>query len=84
MAGSYLAVVDEQGRLESNETIASMLENGGDAYEAVEEMYGMIWMLADMTTHSQISTMTPDEAVEYARLNYKVGLARSPGQVEED
>jgi hypothetical protein len=80
MAGSYLHVVEEDGRLSSNETVAGMLENGGDVYEAVEEMYGMIWWLA--TSHDP--GLTPEQKVEQARLRYTEGLAFSPGLVEED
>jgi hypothetical protein len=43
MAGSYLHVVGDDGALLSNERVNGMLENGGDVFEAVEEMYGMIW-----------------------------------------
>jgi len=47
MAGSYRHVTDERGLLREGESFAGMIENLGDAYEAVEEMYGMIWLLAD-------------------------------------
>lgn len=69
MAGSYKHVVTKTGKLRSNESLIQMIENLGDAYEAIEEMYGMIWYLADGDA----------EAVERARLGYKSGLAYSPG-----
>jgi hypothetical protein len=35
-----------QGKLRNNESFCSMIENLGDAYEAAEECYGMVWYLA--------------------------------------
>lgn len=46
-----------------------MIENLGDAYEAVEEMYGMIWLLAE----------GDPQRVEEARRNYTDGLKLAPG-----
>lgn len=69
MAGSYDHATTKSGKLRSNETIFDMLENGGDVYEALEEMYGMIWYLAEGQAHN----------VEEARKNYKHGIAVSPG-----
>jgi hypothetical protein len=44
-----------------------MIDNLGDAYEAVEEMFGMIWVLAD-----------GDEArIEDARQRYEDGIRLS-------
>lgn len=89
MAGSYRHVVEDDGRLSSNETIAGMLENGGDVYEAVEEMYGMIWWLAhhyavDMGYTSVAAGEGPPhksvvDLVEQARQGYQYGLKASPG-----
>lgn len=81
MAGSYNHVIEDDGSLSSNETVVGMLENGGDVFEAIEEMYGMIWELADVIVWE---TGTPGdmeqlkERVELARLNYKEGLKKSP------
>lgn len=73
MAGSYNHVVEEDGNLSSNEVIVDMLENGGDVFEAVEEMYGMIWYLAGR--HSDHATPEYIKAlVENARNNYTQGL----------
>lgn len=72
MAGSYGHCVDDDGRLVSNEDLAGMLENGGDVYEAVEELYGMIWLLANGDAG----------LVEDARQRYEEGLALSPGTVD--
>jgi hypothetical protein len=74
MAGSYSHCVTEDGKLRNPYDLAQMLENGGDVYEAVEELYGMVWYLAD-----------GDELkVEEARRMYRDGLQSSPGLEEED
>jgi hypothetical protein len=82
MAGSYLHVVGDDGALLSNERVNGMLENGGDVFEAVEEMYGMIWFLASALSGTYPHNMlgSPDAIVEEARKNYKIGLAVSPTQ----
>jgi len=87
MAGSYNHVVADNGNLGSNSHVVAMLENGGDVFEAVEEMYGMIWWLAsegvNMSQLEDLSVEGPDnperlrrmkEWVEKARQNYKEGL----------
>ena len=71
MAGSYQHTINEQGQLLRNQSMSC--ENLGDAYETIEEMYGMIWWLAGGSA----------ERVEWARQNYKRGLDASPG-VEPD
>lgn len=79
MAGSYNHVVKDDGNLGSNAWIAGMVENGGDVFEAVEEMYGMIWYLAGgpFDEGTGIIGTHPDTikaVVEEARQNYKAGL----------
>jgi hypothetical protein len=68
MAGSYGHVVQKDGNLASNSRVVGMLENGGDVFECVEEMYGMIWYLASQQYGRE------KQAVEDARKNYKEGL----------
>lgn len=68
MAGSYNHCVKKSGKLR-RESFSDMIENLGDAYEAVEEMYGMIWYLASGNAG----------LVEIARRSYKNGLQLSPG-----
>jgi len=47
MAGSYQHCVhDKSGKLRSPESMEGMIENLGDAYEAIEEMY---WMIQHLT-----------------------------------
>lgn len=85
MAGSYNHVISPSGDLASNQSVVSMLENGGDVYEAVEEMYGMIWYLAHLVgvaPHMPIEEFYSLEfsreavktMVETARQNYQEGL----------
>lgn len=78
MAGSYKHVVNEKGQLYSSENW--LIDNLGDAYETIEEMYGMIWELADQITGW--GTNKPEDisdVVERARQTYKDGIAASPG-----
>lgn len=69
MAGSYRHATLENGRLRSRATMSMATENPGDAYETIEEMYGMIWYLAGGASVQ----------VEQARQNYKMGIEWSPG-----
>lgn len=73
MAGSYAHAVTDDGRLRSPRTMPIATETQGDAYETIEEMYGMIWFLADGD---------PD-LVERARSNYVAGIALSPGRQDD-
>lgn len=63
MAGSYNHAVTASGNLRSNEAFANMIENIGDAYEMAEEMWGMIWFLAQ----------GDPQRVELARTHYREG-----------
>lgn len=83
MAGSYNHVVEKNGGLSSNKRVVGMLENGGDVFEAVEEMYGMIWYLANKLEMSggysgKNYAIEEARAVEEARTHYKEGLVISP------
>lgn len=70
MAGSYNHAVDDQGRLRNPETMTIATETQGDAYETIEEFYGMVWWLAQ-----------GDPArVEEARQRYLAGIDLSPGR----
>lgn len=72
MAGSYGHIVQKDGNLRSNRAVVEMLENGGDVFEAVEEMYGMIWFLAGTYAYRD-----PRAAVEDARRQYREGLKKA-------
>lgn len=84
MAGSYDHVIQDDGNLASRERMADMLENGGDVFDAVEEMYGMIWLLAQQQVgvfdeqtneeHRKAQADTAKEIVEWARQQYQAGL----------
>lgn len=69
MAGSYSHATTDDGRLRNESTMPIATETQGDAYETIEEMYGMIWFLAAGNAN----------AVEEARQQYKAGLEMSPG-----
>jgi len=83
MAGSYNHVVTDHGNLASNERVNGMLENGGDVFEAVEEMFGMIWYLATQHNNEEAednpsrNLVEAKVRVEQARQNYQEGLKRS-------
>lgn len=67
MAGSYNHATTNNGKLRSWKTM-------GDAYETIEEMYGMIWFLAE----------GHEDMVEIARQNYRTGIDLSPGKQSEE
>lgn len=70
MAGSYNHCVDDKGNLRTNDELVESIENLGDAFEAIEEMYGMIWWLAYNT-----NSMLPAKLrVELARRSFAEGL----------
>ncbi len=69
MAGSYRHATDDEGRLLNWQTISIATETADDAYQTIEEFYGMVWYLAGGDSGR----------VEEARQNYRMGLAWSPG-----
>lgn len=71
MAGSYGHIVQKDGNLHSNLVVAEMLENGGDVFECIEEMYGMIWFLAG---NNPQWAGREKQVVDNARRQYKEGL----------
>lgn len=74
MAGSYKHATTEDGKLRNSETMTIATETQGDAYETIEEMYGMIWYLAK----------GDPSKVEEARVHYDVGVDMySPGREDE-
>ena len=76
MAGSYHHCVDDDHRLLAQPGMAGMLDNFGDVYEAIEEMYKMIWALAegrrDLVEWAQTEAASP------------TGMDLSPGRVTYD
>lgn len=73
MAGSWQHMTTKSGKLRNNENFCDMIENLGDAYEAAEECYGMIWWLA-----LQLAVYEGREAtlgiIRRAEEHYKDGL----------
>jgi hypothetical protein len=78
MAGSYKHAVTDDGKLRNPETMTIATETQGDAFETIEEMYGMIWWLAHQIPGNDV------ELVELARIHYREGLGLSPGLEEDD
>ena len=78
MAGSYSHCVDDQGRFQG----VKLLDDLGDAYEALEEMYGMIWWLADQVRDLDPFGPNTAKIVEEARQEYKDGIEISPGYAD--
>lgn len=74
MAGSFNHVVTDDGNLGSRDFVNDMLETEGDVFEAVEEMYGMIWWLAAIFGAPAAPPSEVKRIVEAARQNYKKGL----------
>jgi hypothetical protein len=83
MAGSWRHMTTGSGLLRSNESFCDMIENLGDAYEAAEECYGMIWWLARQLEQLENFPMTAPavhtrhqvlEIIKRAQENYKSGL----------
>lgn len=89
MAGSYRHVTDDEGRLLQDEDICSMLEcMSGDVAEAVEEMYGMIWYLAERLEGYFAESRYANDGgpafwVKDAQRHIEEGLEISPGRREE-
>jgi hypothetical protein len=77
MAGSYNHCVAKDGQLLVNRDLVQMIENLGDAYEAIEEMYGMIWRLASSISDK---LLIQKAIIEAARCGYQLGIDASPGQ----
>lgn len=79
MAGSYNHAVDTTtGKLLNPDDMPKMVENLGDAYETIEEMYGMIWFLAT-ALQARVPAASTADMVEAARQAYREGIAASPG-----
>ena len=82
MAGSYGHVASDaertRGQLLEPRDVASMLENPGDVWEAVEQMFDMIWFL-----DGQVNPSDPSSAVSSAEANYRAGLDISPGVMDD-
>jgi hypothetical protein len=82
MAGSYSHVVtNKQGKLLNPQNFVGMVDSLGDAYETVEEMYGMIHYLAARVELLSPDNMyqTPTQIVEESRVHYRRGIKMSPG-----
>lgn len=80
MAGSYKHATTDSGKLRKPESFTGMVENLGDAYETVEEMYGMIWRLAN-----QLARIEADQAVAgYTDMDLQESAAKFVEQAREE
>lgn len=82
MAGSWKGIVNQDGKFIG----VALLDNLGDAYEALEECYGMIHYLAKFISEEGTGGLgAPNkEIVAYAHEHYKDGLRFSPGIATEE
>jgi hypothetical protein len=90
MAGAYNDVVEEDGSLQPEEDLASLIEISPTGFEVaaiVENMYGMIWYLAHALATQVAYQLSPNDSarealikgyVQAAQKQYKQGLAVSP------
>lgn len=82
MAGSYEHTTNDDGSLRDPLDMASMLDTPGDVYEALEEMYGMIWWMANTITSPGIAELAkgtaPEQWVDMAKKKYSTGVKLSP------
>jgi phosphoribosylanthranilate isomerase len=82
MGGSYQHVVSSSertlGQLLDPRDLDETLENPGDVWEAVHEMFGMIWFLA-----GHLNPDNPASAVKLAKRNYRSGIEISPGVMDD-
>ena len=85
MAGSWDHMTTSGGRFRNNETFCGMIENLGDAYEAAEECFGMIWFLAYRLAEQRAGTRQPTReqtlsVIREAEARYRDGLANGGRQ----
>lgn len=70
MAGSYNHCIDEKsGNLLSPELMDGMIENLGDAYEAIEEMY---WMIHHLTKGNRAMIVKASKAADKLILKHRM------------
>jgi hypothetical protein len=79
MAGSWEHMTTKSGRLLGNERFAQVIGNLGDAYEAAEECFGMVWYLADMIAAQLNGTPRPTrrqtlDVIRQAQESYEAGV----------
>lgn len=78
MGGSYYHVINEDGGLHNYEHISFVLKTGGDGFETIEEMYGMIWYLAKTLEIETGYVADVATLIMEAQVKYKDGLLSSP------
>lgn len=74
MAGSWNHMTTRSGKLLNNKNFCGMIENLGDAYEAAEECYGMVQVLAHQLALTDPGTRDRREWVRWAAAHHDEGL----------
>lgn len=78
MAGSWDHMTTTPGgKLLNNEKFCGMIENLGDAYEAAEDCYGMVWWLAD-----QLANLIYSNGPEKPSREFTLGLVEQAASHE--
>ena len=72
MAGSWQHMTTGSGKLRSNESFCELIGNLSDAYEAAEECYGMVQVLAEQLAN--ITGQPREDLVRSASARYQLGL----------
>lgn len=76
MAGSWNHITTGTGKFRG----MGLIENLGDAGEALEECYGMVWWLAHaLAAHDGNGGASPRDLVAMAQQGYRDGIHFSPG-----
>jgi hypothetical protein len=73
MAGSWQRMTTKSGKFRNNESFCGMIENLGDAYEAAEQCYGMVQVLAEQLAN--ITGELREDLIKSARARYQAGLS---------
>ena len=82
MAGSYRHITDSKNNIISNEEFPKMIENLGDAYEALEECYYMIGILTNWDLNKINEVHTEYLKMKGANVNNKNHLFHRPYENE--
>jgi hypothetical protein len=63
----------KSGKLRNNTSFCGMIENLGDAYEAAEECYGMVWWMARALSERE-PDISREQWIARAEQNCREGL----------
>ena len=84
MADRYAKIVSSDGGLRTmKRTLEEIGAYSPDAFETVEQLYGMLYYLANQMADEKDAEKVPDIIAE-ARESYQLGLAMSPTDRYQD